>query len=93
MTQDYQNPREQTIIIKQIEKKTNGVGTAGLIIALIAVFLGWIPIYGWILWLIGLILSFVGIFKRPRRYAIAGLLFSFLSIVLLLLFFEAILGA
>ena len=36
-----QNP--QTIIIRQEEKSTNGIGTAGFIMSLIAIFLGWIP--------------------------------------------------
>ncbi len=71
----------QQIIINQIaEKKSNGVGTAGFVLALIAFCIGWIPIIGWvpgwILWILGLILSFAGVFKKPRGLAITGLIIS-----------------
>jgi hypothetical protein len=82
----------QTVIINQTEKKSNGVGTSGFVLALLALFLGWIPILGWIMWVLGLILSFVGIFKQPRGLAIAGLVISLIGIILLLTVFGAILG-
>ena len=40
----------QTIIVNQQEKKSNGVGTAGFVLALIALFLFWVPVLGWIIW-------------------------------------------
>ena len=70
MTQEYQNPQGQTVIINQTEKKSNGIGTAGFVLALIAIFLGWVPVLGWILWLLGLIFSFVGVFKTPKGLSI-----------------------
>lgn len=45
---DGQATTGQTIIINQQEKKSNGLGTAGFILALIALFFGWIPVLGWI---------------------------------------------
>jgi hypothetical protein len=92
MTQEHQNPQGQTVIINQTEKKSNGVGTAGFVLALIAVFLGWVPVLGWIIWLLGLILSFVGVFKQPKGLAIAGLVISLIGIILLITVFGAILG-
>lgn len=102
MTKESQNPASQsgqtasqsgqTVIINQTENKSNGLGTAGFVLALIAVFLGWVPILGWIIWLLGLILSFVGVFKQPKGLAIAGLVISLIGIVLLLTVFGAILG-
>ncbi len=84
----------QTIVINQTEvKKSNGVGVAGFVMALIAIFLGWVPVLGWILWVLGLILSFVGLFKKPRGLAIAGLVISLIEIILLLFVFGAIGGA
>ena len=83
----------QTIIINQQEKKSNGVGTAGFVLALIALFLGWVPVLGWIVWVLGLILSFVGVFKKPKGMAIAGLVISLIGIILLLTVFGALLGA
>ncbi|MDR1603130.1 MAG: DUF4339 domain-containing protein [Tannerella sp.] len=66
-------------------RETNGVGTAGFVLALVGLFLGWIPVLGWLSWLIGLILSFVGIFKEPKGLAIAGLVISCLGLIVLLL--------
>jgi len=83
----------QTVIINQVEKKSNGIGTAGLVLALLAVFLGWIPILGWILWLLGLIFSFIGIFKSPRGMAIAGLVISLAGILLLIAVYGVIFAA
>ncbi|MDD3723164.1 MAG: hypothetical protein PHW92_11910 [Lutibacter sp.] len=96
MTQDSQNSESQsgqTIIINQTEKRSNGIGTAGFVLALIALFLGWIPVLGWIIWLLGLIFSFVGVFKTPKGLAIAGLVISLIGIILLIAVFGAILGS
>ena len=89
---EEQNSSAQTIIINQQEKKSNSIGTAGLILALIGLFLGWVPVLGWIVWLLGLILSSVGIFKKPKGMAVAGLVISLIGIILLLFVFGAILG-
>lgn len=80
----------QTIIVNQQENKSNGTGVAGFVLALIALFLGWIPVLGWILWLLGLILSFVGIFKKPKGLAIAGLVISLLGLILLIFVFAGL---
>ena len=92
MTESKDNNQNsgQTIIINQDEKKSNGIGTAGFVLALIALFLGWIPILGWIIWLLGLILSFVGVFKKPKGLSIAGLVISLIGIILLIVVFGAI---
>ncbi len=95
MTNDFQNRQGQsgqTVIINQVEKKSNGIGTAGFVLALIAIFLGWVPVLGWILWLLGLIFSFVGVFKTPKGLSIAGLVISLIGIILLIAVFGAILG-
>lgn len=80
----------QTIIINQEEKKSNGIGTAGFVLALIGLFFGWIPVLGWILWLLGLIFSSVGVFKSPKGLSIAGLVISLIGIILLIVVFGAI---
>lgn len=83
----------QTIIINQQPPRSNGLGVAGFVLALIAVFLGWVPVLGWILWILGLILSFCGVFKAPRGLAIAGLVISLLGLILLLVVFGALAAA
>ena len=95
MAQETVNPQNQpqpTVIINQTEK-SNGMGTAGFVLALIALFLGWVPFLGWIIWLLGLIFSAVGVFREPKGLAIAGLVISLIGIILLIVVFGAILGA
>lgn len=96
MTNENQNQTSQsgqTVIINQSEKKSNGIGTAGFVLALIALFLGWVPVLGWVLWFLGLILSFVGVFKQPNGLSIAGLVISLIGIILLLTVFASLIGA
>jgi hypothetical protein len=69
---------------------SNGVGVAGFVLAILSIFFGWVPVLGWLMWLLGLILSFIGIFKAPRGLAIAGLIISLLGLIFLLLVFGAI---
>lgn len=80
----------QTIIINQVEPKKNGIGTAGFILALLGLVLCWIPVLDWILWLLGLIFSLVGVFRKPKGLAIAGLVISFLGLILLIVLVGAI---
>lgn len=97
MSEEYmgggQNQAGQTIIVNQQENKSNGTGTAGFVLALIALFLGWVPILGWILWILGAILSFVGVLKSHKGMAIAGLVISFIGIILLTVVFAGIAAA
>ncbi|WP_218973127.1 hypothetical protein [Labilibaculum manganireducens] len=44
-------------VIQIVEKKSNGMATAGFVLALITVLFGWIPFVGWVTWLLGLIFS------------------------------------
>ncbi|MDL2222706.1 hypothetical protein LJB98_01240 [Bacteroidales bacterium OttesenSCG-928-M11] len=93
MANEMQNENEklnQTIIVNQVEKKSNAVGTAGFVLALIALFLGWVPVLGWIIWILGAILSFVGVLKTPKGLSIAGLVISFIGLIFLILVFGAI---
>ena len=78
---------KQTIIIQQPASKSNGIGTAGFVLALAALVLVWAPILNSILWLLGLILSGVGVTKQPRGLAIAGLCISLIGLVILLTIF------
>lgn len=92
-TENQQSQPAQTVIVNQVEKKSNGMGTAGFVLALIALFLGWVPIVGWLVWILGLIFSFIGVFKTPKGLAIAGLIISLIGIILLIVVFGMIGGA
>ncbi len=72
-----------------VEKKGNGMGTAGFVIALLGLIFCWLPVLNWILWLLGLIFSIVGMFKPKKGLAIAGLVISFIGIIVIC----AVLGA
>ncbi len=74
------------VIVNQIEKKTNGVGTAGFLVALMGVLFSWLPGLNLILWFLGLLFSFIGIFKRPRGLAIAGIFISIFNIISIIIF-------
>jgi len=80
---------------QHIESKSNGIGIAGFILAILSLFLGWIPFIGWVMWLLGLIFSAVGIskakkIKKGMGLSVAGLVISLLGVILLILFAGAI---
>lgn len=78
------SPAQQTIYVNTPEHRSNGLGIAGLILAIFGLFLGWVPVLGWILWTLGVILSFIGVFKAPRGTAIAGFIISFIGLILII---------
>lgn len=88
-TNHRQNNAGQTFVIQQTNN-SNGTGVAGFIFAILGLLLGWIPVLGWILWLLGLILSFIGLFKKPNGLAIAGFIISILELFLLIFLFAGL---
>lgn len=76
----------------QEQPKGNGLGVAGFVLALIAVFLFWVPVVGWVLWALGLIFSAIGVFKAPKGLAIAGLVISLIDLILLFVAVSAFAG-
>ncbi len=83
--QGQQPPVNQQVVIQNAEKKSNGIGVAGFVLALIAFFLFWVPVLGWILWVLGALFSIIGLFKQPKGFAIAGFIISFIDVIILLL--------
>ena len=73
-----------------VEKKGNGLGTAGFVLALLALIFCWVPILDWILWLLGLIFSIIGVFKPKKGLAIAGLVISLIGIIAIIVVVGAI---
>jgi len=91
---EQQTSPNQTFIIQQPEaKKSNGIGTAGFVLSIIALFLSWVPVLGWILWILGLIFSFIGIFRQPKGLSIAGLVISCIALIVLIVVVGAIAAA
>ena len=85
-----QADHNQTIIIQQPSRQSNGTGTAGFILALISLVLSWVPGAGWIVWFLGFLLSFIGMFKTPKGLAIAGFIISIIDLIILLVFVGAL---
>lgn len=83
----------QTILVREQRYKSNGLGTAGFITSLLGLLLSWVPILGWILWLVGALLSLIGVFKSPRGLAITGLILSLITLGIGMLFIELISSA
>ena len=81
---------QQTIYIQQ--PKSNGIGVAGFVLSIIALFVSWVPVLDVIIWFLGLLFSFIGIFKSPRGFAIAGLIISCLGIIITIIVFGSFLG-
>ncbi len=80
----------QQVVVNQVEHKSNGVGTAGFVISLICAFFSWLPGVNFVLWFVGLLLSFIGLFKSPRGLAIVGFLISIIDIIIILVVLGAI---
>lgn len=75
-----------------VVKQKNGVGTAGFVLALIGLVFCWVPILNWILGVLGFILSFVGVFRKPKGLAIAGLIISLLAVITIIILLVAVGG-
>lgn len=81
-----------TTVIVQGGGRSNGMGTAGFVFALLAFFVCWVPVVDIIVWFLGALFSFIGLFKAPRGLAIAGFIISFIGIIILVTFFGALIG-
>lgn len=83
----------QTVVV-QTEKSSagNSLGTAGFVLAVLAIVFSWLPFVNFILWMLGLIFSFVGIFKQPRGLAVAGFVLSMMGIILICVLVCGIVG-
>lgn len=83
-----ENTEKATVINNHIvAKESNGFGTAGFVLALIGLFLGWIPFIGNIIWFLGAIFSIVGVFRPTKGLAIAGVVISFIGLIMLVTVF------
>ena len=75
----------QQAYVQQPKEKSNAICRAGFVLALLGLILCWFPIANVILWLLGLIFSFVGVFKEPRGLAVAGLILTLAAILVLVM--------
>lgn len=65
------------------QQKSNGIGTAGFVLSLVSMFIGWVPLVGWLIWILAAVFSFIGLFRQPRGLATAGVIISLVLIPML----------
>ena len=52
---------------------TNIWGIIGFVVSIVSICSGWFYFLGWLPWAVGLVISFIAVFRPPRAFAIAGL--------------------
>ena len=87
-SQQPQQANQTTVIVN--DRKSNGVGTAGFIFALMGIIFSWVPVVDFIVWFLGAFLSFIGLFKAPRGLAITGFILSIIGIIIIISIFGSI---
>jgi hypothetical protein len=71
-------------------KQRNGIGLTGFILSLVCLFTSWAPGLNIVMWILGLVFSAVGVFRKPKGFAIAGLVISMISILVIIILAAAI---
>ena len=87
-SQQPQQANQTTVIVN--ERKSNGIGTAGFVFALLGIIISWVPVVDFVIWFLGLLFSFIGLFKAPRGLAITGFLLSIIGIIIIIAIFGSI---
>jgi tetratricopeptide (TPR) repeat protein len=80
MSENYQSQNGNPVFIVQ-DRKSNGAGIAGFVLALLGVFLCWAPILNWILCITGVVLSVIGCSRKPKTLAITGVIISVIGFI------------
>ncbi len=86
------NPQPQYPGWQQPDRQqgSNGMGITGFVLSLVAMFTALLPGVNFIVWLLGLIFSCIGLRHRPRGLAVAGLVISLIPLVLLIVVLFAV---
>lgn len=85
-----ENNSQQRIVY--VERQSNGLGTAGFIFAILSLLVCWAPVVGWVIWFLGFLFSFIGMFKSPRGLAVAGFFISIIDFIVLVVVIGALAG-
>lgn len=74
-------------------EKTSRLAIASLVVGILSLFVGWVPLYGWIVIITGLVLSIVALIKiskykelRGKWLAIVGIILCVMSIFFAFIF-------
>ncbi len=82
---NQQGYNQQQAYYPPVVPEKNNLGLAGFILSIVAILLFWLPFINGICWLLGLIFSAIGVFKKPKGLAIAGLVISLIGVVIFIL--------
>ena len=74
----------------QVAKRKNGIGTTGLVFSILSLVFCWVPFLDLLFWFLGFLFSFIGVFKRPKGVAIAGLVIAVISLVVIICLWAAL---
>ena len=93
--EEQQNKPVTNVYVQNVvpNQNKNSLGTAGFALSLVALVVGWFPVVGWIVWVLGAIFSTIGIFRKPRGLAIAGACISFFWLIIFVLIFGVFMTA
>ncbi|MDE7410823.1 MAG: hypothetical protein K2M94_02160, partial [Paramuribaculum sp.] len=80
-----QQPAAPQVVINNIEQPKNNMGVAGFVLALCGLVFCWVPVLNWILVLLGLVFSIIGVTRKPKGLAIAGICIAAVTIVILII--------
>lgn len=69
------------------ENKSSAMGITGFILSLFGLFLGWLPIFGILIWLSGFVLSMIGYHKSHKGFSIAGIAISLFGLAIVVIFY------
>jgi len=86
-------PQQPTTIIVQEKNNSNAIGVIGFICSLVSILLCGVGGIGIFVWIFGFLFSLIGIFKKPRGFAIAGFIISLIDLLALFIILGAFMGA
>lgn len=66
-------------------KEYNGIGITGFVLSIVSVVVSFTSLFSVIFWILGIIFSIMGLFQKPKGYAIAGTIISAVSGLLFIL--------
>lgn len=75
------------------EENANAIGLIGFVFSVLSAVTCLVPIYGWGCWLVGFVCSCIGLSRRPKSFALAGLIICLVSAMLMVGFFVIIISA
>lgn len=87
MNDDFQRTQLQNSNYSRVKnvKESNGIGIAGFILSIVSVVVSFTSFFSVIFWILGIIFSIMGLFQRPKGFAIAGTIISAVSGLLFIL--------